>query len=181
MTTMLTEHDWMVEQRHRDAAAALYLELEEPPYSPKDLAAAEAHRRGDYDAHASIQAFARFEQSIRTTDAARIAALEAELERLRKMAQPEWFYLAGDTSSDRCRFSPDEVIDEDWLWDNRAEGSTVVQIETATRCPDIWCAVKFFTNEEKDARGLDDDYELTEHATEEEARATLTKDQTHDR
>lgn len=44
----------------REAAAMLYLELEEPPYSPRDLAEADAHRRGDYDSHASIQAFARY-------------------------------------------------------------------------------------------------------------------------
>ena len=109
----------------------------------------------------------------------RIAELEAEVARLRKQCRPEWFYLAGDMSSDRCRFSPHEVIDEDWLYDNRGEGSAVVQIECATQCPDIWLAVRFFTDEEKDQRGSDDDYELTEHETEEEARAALSgKEQT---
>lgn len=110
---------------------------------------------------------------------AKIAELEAEVARLRKQCGPEWFYLAGDMSSDRCRVSPHEVIDEDWLYDNRGEGSAVVQIECATPCPDIWAAVRFFTNEEKDERASDDDYELTEHATEEEARAAL-KGQPHD-
>lgn len=99
----------------------------------------------------------------------RIAALDAENARLRKLAAPEWFYLAGDTSSECCRSSPSEVIDEDWLWNNRAEGSAVVQIETAARCADIWCAVRFSTDEEKDRC----QYEITEHATEAEARAAL--------
>lgn len=102
-------------------------------------------------------------------------ALKAELAELHKSTAPEWFYLAGDMSSDRCRFSPWEVIDEDWHWDNPKRGSAVVQIETAVRRPDIWCAIRFFTDEEKDARGSDDDYELTEHATEAEARATLER------
>ena len=107
----------------------------------------------------------------------RIEALEAEVKRLREelclIKRGEWFYLAGDMSSDSCRFSPYEVIDEDWLYNNRAEGSHVIQIEVATRLPDIWCAVRFFTDAEKEARQSDDEYELTEHATEEEARAAL--------
>lgn len=100
-------------------------------------------------------------------------SLAEENARLRKLVDPEWFYLAGDMSSDRCRFSVAEVIDEDWLWDNRAEGTAVVQIETATRCPDIWALVHFFTNEEKDARESDDEYEIIEFASEAEARAAL--------
>lgn len=99
--------------------------------------------------------------------------LVEENTRLRKYVDPEWFYLAGDMSSDRCWFSVHEVIDEDWLWDNRAEGFAVVQIETATRCPDIWALVHFFTDEEKDARQSDDEYEIIEFATEAEAKAAL--------
>lgn len=108
-----------------------------------------------------------------TAQAQRNAELEAEIARLRKFTQPEWFYLAGDMSSDRCRFSVEEVIGEDWLWDNRAEGSAVVQIETATLCPDIWAVVHFFTEEEKSARGDGETYEVAEYASEEEARAAL--------
>lgn len=103
-------------------------------------------------------------------DRARIEALEAELSRLKR---GEWFYLAGDMSSDKCRFSPYEVIDEDWLYDNRSEGDRVIEIEVATPLPSIWCAVHFFSNEEKDARQSDDAYEFTEHPTEEAARAAL--------
>ena len=105
------------------------------------------------------------------------AGLVAEVKRLREelrlIKRGEWFYLADDMSSDRCRFSPYEVIDEDWLYDNRAEGSHVIQIEVATPLPDIWCAVRFFTDAEKEARQSDDEYELTEHDSEEAARAAL--------
>lgn len=113
----------------------------------------------------------------------RIEALEAEVKRLqeelRLIKRGEWFYLAGDMSSDRCRFSPYEVIDEDWLYDNRAEGSHVIQIEVATHLPDIWCAVRFFTDAEKEARQSDDEYELTEHDSEEAARAALGASHEH--
>ena len=44
-----------VVQSDRDAAADLYLDLEGLPYSPRDLARADEHRRGEYDAHASVQ------------------------------------------------------------------------------------------------------------------------------
>lgn len=109
-----------------------------------------------------------------------ILALFAERDKLReqvatlqKRCLPQWFYLAGDTSSDRCRDGIYEVIDEDWLYDNQAEGSAVIQIECATSCPDIWAAVRFFTDEEKYARDSDEDYEYTEHPTEAQARAAL--------
>ena len=48
-----------VTQADRDAAADLYLDLDGLPYSPRDLAHADEIRRGEYDAHASVQAFAR--------------------------------------------------------------------------------------------------------------------------
>ena len=49
----------MVEQVDRNAAAQCYLDLEGPPYSPRDLAEAEAHRCGHYDDSAPVLAFAR--------------------------------------------------------------------------------------------------------------------------
>ena len=62
---------------------------------------------------------AAMEGVINLTNADRITALEAQVERLtadkaglveevenlRKRFAPQWFYLAGDTSSDKCRFS----------------------------------------------------------------------------
>jgi len=48
-----------ITQADREAAANLYLDLEGLPYSPRDLAVADEHRRGECDEHASVQAFAR--------------------------------------------------------------------------------------------------------------------------
>lgn len=70
---MLTAHDVLVEQRHREAAAdylTTIIRIHHPDSpSVKDV-------RHD---HPAVQAFARFEQSIRTTDAARVAELERML------------------------------------------------------------------------------------------------------
>lgn len=54
-----------VTQQDRDAAAQCYLELEGPPYSSRDLTEAEAHRAGEYDASAAVQAFARHREQAR--------------------------------------------------------------------------------------------------------------------
>ena len=105
-----------------------------------------------------------------------VAALTAqadEIERLRKLARPQWFYYGDDCSSDQCRDSVHECIDEDFLWGNNAEGSHVLEISTATNLPTIWALVRFFTEDEKNARDSDDDYEVTEFASEDEARAAL--------
>lgn len=107
---------------------------------------------------------------------AMIAALTAqaeEIERLRKLTRPQWFYYGDECSSDQCRDSVHECIDEDFLWGNKAEGSHVLEISTATNLPTIWALVRFFTEEEKNARDSDDDYEVTEFASEDEASAAL--------
>lgn len=96
-----------------------------------------------------------------------------EIERLRKLARPQWFYYGDDCSSDQCRDSVHECIDGDFLWGNNAEGSHVLEISTATNLPTIWALVRFFTEDEKNARDSDDDYEVTEFASEDEARAAL--------
>lgn len=101
----------------------------------------------------------------------RVSEHEAEVSRLRKLAAPEWFWLGDDCSSDRCRSSIWEVIDEDWLFDNRAEGAHVVEIAAATRCPTIWAGVRFFSETEKDERQDDEDYEIVEFSSFEEAVA----------
>lgn len=105
--------------------------------------------------------------------AAALTAQADEIERLRKLTRPQWFYYGDDCSSDQCRGSVHECIDEDFLWGNKAEGSHVLEISTATNLPTIWALVHFFTDEEKDARNSDDDYEVTEFASEDEARAAL--------
>lgn len=104
---------------------------------------------------------------------AALTAQADEIERLRKLARPQWFYYGDDCSSDQCRDSVHECIDEDFLWGNNAEGSHVLEISTATNLPTIWALVRFFTEDEKNARDSDDDYEVTEFASEDEARAAL--------
>lgn len=107
--------------------------------------------------------------------ATELAELRAENEALRKMTDPTWFYFGNDQSSDQCRFSVHEVIDEDFCWDNRKTGEHVIEIATAGPLPTIWAHVKFLTDEEKDAAETDEDYILTEFSTEEEARTLLAK------
>lgn len=107
-------------------------------------------------------------------EAARIEALTAENERLRAALQePHWFYLGDDCSSDQCRFGIDECISEDFEWDNPAKGDHVLQISGARPVPDMWIALHYFTDAEKDERDDDEPYAYTVHATEEAARAAL--------
>lgn len=108
---------------------------------------------------------------------ARIAQLEAERDAARdalKIAnEPHWFYYGDDCSSDRCRDSIYECIDEDFEWDNRPEGDHVLLISGARPVPDIWVALHYYTEAEKDARDSDDEYTFTEHKTKEEAEAAI--------
>ena len=94
---------------------------------------------------------------------ARIAALEAENERLRKLTCATWFYMPDE--GDRCWFSPHEVIDE--MYDPEP-GNHVFEVECATSLPSIWCAVRVTDDPDADER-----FTFTEHATEAEARAAL--------
>ena len=106
----------------------------------------------------------------------RIDELEAENARLR---EAHWFYLGDDCSSDACRFGIDECISEDFEWDNAARGDHVLQISGARPVPDMWVALHYYTDAEKDARNDDESYTYTVHATEEAARAAL-KETSHD-
>lgn len=97
-----------------------------------------------------------------------------EIERLREaLKEAHWFYLGDDCSSDQCRFGIDECISEDFEWDNPAKGDHVLQISGARPVPDMWVALHYFTDAEKDERDDDEPYDYTVHATEEEARAAL--------
>ncbi len=83
-----------------------------------------------------------------------------------------WFYPEGDTSSEECRDSPEEVID--YAVEGMEKGEKrVVIIERAIHLPEVFAAVHVFTEDEKDERGSDDDHAHTLHATLEEARAAL--------
>ena len=104
----------------------------------------------------------------------RIEAQAAEIERLReRLREAHWFYLGDDCSSDQCRFGIDDCISEDFEWDNPPMGDHVLQISGARQVPDMWVALHYFSEEEKDERDDDEPYSYTVHATEEEARAAL--------
>ena len=107
-----------------------------------------------------------------------IDAQAAEIERLRGMLKPQWFYLDDDHSSDQCRFSPYEVVNEDFFgWDfSEKEGPHLVHISTAMHGPDIWAVVRVLTDAEKDARQDDEPLLIAEYTTEEEARAALAQE-----
>ena len=101
---------------------------------------------------------------------ARIEELEGTL---RKANEPQWFYLGDDCSSDQCRFCIDECISEDFEWDNHRNGDHVLHISGARPVPDMWVALHYFTDAEKDERQDDEPYAYTVHATEDEARTAL--------
>lgn len=107
----------------------------------------------------------------------RIEAQAAEIKRLREALkcanEAHWFYFGDDCSSDACRFCIDECISEDFEWGNPARGDHVLQISGARRVPDMWVALRYFTDAEKDERDDDEPYAYTVHATEEAARAAL--------
>lgn len=102
-------------------------------------------------------------------------ALRAENARLREMLKPQWFYYGDDQSSERCRFSPYEVVDEDFFgWgEYKKEGLHLVHISTAMPGPDIWAVVRVLTEEEKDTRDDDEPWLIEEYDTEEAARAAI--------
>ena len=99
--------------------------------------------------------------------AERDAAL-ADAERYRRMFVPQWFYADG-YSSDDCRDSPNEVLEDMDL----KPGKHVVKVDCAGPMPSIWLAVHTLTTEEMNARQSDDDAVVTEHASADEARAAL--------
>lgn len=97
--------------------------------------------------------------------------------KLAKANSAEWFYYGDDCSSDQCRFDINDCISEDFEWDNTPEGDHVLKISGARATPDMWVALHYFTEAEKDDRGDDEPYAFTVHASEEEARAAI-EDQT---
>ena len=92
-----------------------------------------------------------------------------EIERLRKLTCATWFYMPDE--SERCWFSPHEVIDQ--MYDPEP-GNHVFEVECARSLPSIWCAVRVTDDPDADER-----FTFTEHATEAEARAALAGD-SHD-
>ena len=134
-----------------------------------------------WEALAATGNFVRFNSTSEKAAAAVIAAdragLVARIEELegtlRKANEPQWFYLGDDCSSDQCRFCIDECISEDFEWDNHRNSDHVLHISGARPVPDMWVALHYFTDAEKDERQDDEPYAYTVHATEDEARAAL--------
>ena len=98
------------------------------------------------------------------------AEVEALREALEKAQKPLWFYHPDYI--ERCLFDPYEVIDD--YYDPKP-GKHVFEIECARPLPSIWCAVHCLTDAERDAMDTDERFSMTEHASEEEARAALTR------
>ena len=152
---------------------------------------AELADEGKLDGTQLVQAFARHriaaqpapqadEWTTPETENAALKARVAELEgELANATSAQWFYLGDDYSSEKCRFDINECISEDFEWDNSPNGNHVLQIAGARPVPDVWVALHYYTEDEKEARESDDDYTYTVHATEEAARAAL-ESQRHD-
>ncbi len=115
-----------------------------------------------------VQAFARHRTQATTTQAAEITALTAEVERLRKLTNPEWFYHEG-YDGEACETSPWDVIDNMGLPD----GKHVISVDCATPLPSIWYVVHVLTDAERDAADTDETYEIKEYASEADARQAL--------
>lgn len=112
-----------------------------------------------------------------TEAAATIARLKAELdearEALRKANSASWFYYGDNCESDRCRTDIGECISEDFEWDNKPEGDHVLLISGARPVPDMWVALHYYTEDEKDERDSDDEHTFTVHASKEEAELAI--------
>ena len=98
------------------------------------------------------------------------AEVEALREALGKAQNPLWFYHPDYTEV--ALFNPHEVIDDYY---DPEPGKHVFEIECARPLPSIWCAVHCLTDAEHDAMDTDERFIVTEHASEEEARAALTR------
>lgn len=104
---------------------------------------------------------------------AEMQAQQAEITRLRKLIRPEWFYLA-DYADEMAYDSVGEVLEEGYFWEIRKTGQHVVEISVATRLPSIWAAVRFRCEcEDPEECECANEMIVTEHTTEEEARAAL--------
>jgi hypothetical protein len=102
---------------------------------------------------------------------ARLGEAEAENERLRKLARPEWFYAPDGYESDSCYDSPESVIEYAEL----SIGKHLFEVNCATSLPSLWLAVHVRSEEEMDALDADGDIAITQFATKAEAEAFLAK------
>lgn len=103
----------------------------------------------------------------------RDATIAEQAKQIEALREAHWFYLGDDCSSDQCRFDINECISEDFEWDNEPKGQHVLQISGARPVPDMWVALHYYTDEEKDERGDDESYTYSVHDSEAEAHAAL--------
>lgn len=121
--------------------------------------------------HLTRARFVEMERQLAAVTAERDALLEA----LRKAEQAQWFYYGDDCSSDACRFSIHECIEDFEFSGGKPKGDHIIQISGARPVPDMWTTLHYFTDEEKDDRQDDEPYTYTIHATAEAARAAIAK------
>jgi len=100
-----------------------------------------------------------------------IARLRAEIERLQKLVEPEWFYSGPEYEDRSCCLSAGDVVQDVLVWDGRPGEVRVIEISRATPLPTVWACAKVLTDEEKLARGDDGDFVFTLHDSEEAAEA----------
>lgn len=105
------------------------------------------------------------------TAAEQVAAMRKALAKYEGVKAGDWFYPDGDTSSEACCDNVDEVLTE--RYEAQHDGSAIYVIERAVKLPDLHVSVRVFSEEEKAARGSDDDYVASLHLTAEEARTAL--------
>jgi hypothetical protein len=125
--------------------------------------------RGEDDGH--LTEYVRAYRAGQAASAERIRALEEALE---KANRPEWFY--GDPEASPAD-SVDDVIKEALEWGLLGETGPghveVFQINTARPCATVWAVVRILTEAEREARDDGFVFDVTECATEAEARALL--------
>jgi hypothetical protein len=110
---------------------------------------------------------------------AKLDALGAEnaglREALRKAKEPEWFYDA-DGDMESALWSVLEVVESVLEWNCTPEDycePRMIEVATAKPLKSIWVVARAYTDEEKESRKSDDEYEILEFETEAEARAAL--------
>ena len=94
-----------VSQRAREAAADLWIAVDDDFVTPSILQEADRYRRGDYDQTPAVQAFARFERDILATrtDATPVAWMDLLANAYSQGAEDVHKAFIGDTAS----FEPD--------------------------------------------------------------------------
>lgn len=122
----------------------------------------------------NLRSLSRYEHadlSVGDEAANEIEQLRAEIERLQKLVEPEWFYPGPEYESESCCFSADEVVQNELEWSGAVGEVRVIEIARATSLPTVWACAKVLTDEERLAREDDEDFVFTLHDSKEAAEA----------